>query len=124
MTEKIEKLFTEYINKITPKSVKVKVKSLHGGKGAITPIDSPGMEAAVIAMEKGFGKKPLFTRGGGSIPVVSSFQSILNAPTILLGFGLPDENIHSPDEHFNLINFHRGILSISHFYNEIAKIKK
>ena len=122
--EKIEKLFTEYINKITPKSVKVKVKSLHGGKGAITPIDSPGMEAAVIAMEKGFGKKPLFTRGGGSIPVVSSFQSILNAPTILLGFGLPDENIHSPDEHFNLINFHRGILSISHFYNEIAKIKK
>jgi acetylornithine deacetylase/succinyl-diaminopimelate desuccinylase-like protein len=122
--EKIEKLFTEYINKITPKSVKVKVKSLHGGKGAITPIDSPGMEAAVIAMEKGFGKKPLFTRGGGSIPVVSSFQSILNAPTILLGFGLPDENIHSPDEHFNLINFHRGILSVSHFYNEIAKIKK
>ncbi len=122
--EKIEKLFTEYINKITPKSVKVKVKSLHGGKGAITPIDSPGMEAAAIAMEKGFGKKPLFTRGGGSIPVVSSFQSILNAPTILLGFGLPDENIHSPDEHFNLINFHRGILSISHFYNEIAKIKK
>ncbi|MCB0727012.1 MAG: dipeptidase [Ignavibacteriae bacterium] len=122
--EKIEKLFTEYVNKISPKSVKVKIKSLHGGKGAITPIDSPGMEAAVTAMEKGFGKKPLFTRGGGSIPVVSSFQSILNAPTILLGFGLPDENIHSPDEHFNLINFHRGILSISHFYNEIAKINK
>ncbi|HMQ67886.1 MAG TPA: dipeptidase [Ignavibacteria bacterium] len=122
--EKIGKLFTDYVNKITPKSVKVKITSLHGGKGAITPIDSPGMEAAVTAMEKGFGKKPLFTRGGGSIPVVSSFQSILNAPTILLGFGLPDENIHSPDEHFNLINFHRGILSISHFYNEIAKINK
>lgn len=122
--EKIEKLFTDFVNKIAPKSVTVKVKSLHGGKGAITPIDSPGMEAAVIAMEKGFGKKPLFTRGGGSIPVVSSFQSILNVPTILLGFGLPDENIHSPDEHFNLINFHRGILTISHFYNEISKIKK
>lgn len=121
---KIEKLFTDYVNKITPNSVKVNILSLHGGKGAITPIDSPGMKAAVIAMEKGFGKKPLFTRGGGSIPVVSSFQSLLNAPTILLGFGLPDENIHSPDEHFNLINFHRGILSISHFYNEIAKINK
>ncbi len=122
--EKIEKLFTEYVNKISPKSVKVTVKSLHGGKGAITPIDSPAMDAAVEAMKKGFGKVPLFTREGGSIPVVSTFQSLLNAPTILLGFGLPDENIHSPDEHFNLDNFHKGILSISNYYNELSKIKK
>ena len=122
--EKIEKLFTEYVNKISPKSVKVTVKSLHGGKGAITPIDSPAMDAAVEAMKKGFGKIPLFTREGGSIPVVSTFQSLLNAPTILLGFGLPDENIHSPDEHFSLDNFHKGILSISNYYNELSKIKK
>ena len=122
--EKIEKLFTEYVNKISPKSVKVTVKSLHGGKGAITPIDSPAMDAAVEAMKKGFGKIPLFTREGGSIPVVSTFQSLLNAPSILLGFGLPDENIHSPDEHFSLDNFHKGILSISNYYNELSKIKK
>ncbi|HMS65843.1 MAG TPA: dipeptidase [Ignavibacteria bacterium] len=122
--EKIEKLFAEYVKKISPKSVKVIVKSLHGGNGAITPIDSPAMYAAVEALKKGFGKEPLFTREGGSIPVVSSFQTKLNAPVILLGFGLPDDNIHSPDEHFNLNNFHKGILSISHYYNELSKIKK
>lgn len=122
--EKIEKIFTEYVKKISPKTVKVTVKSLHGGKGAITPIDSPAMDAAVEAMKKGFGKTPLFTREGGSIPVVSTFQSLLNAPVILLGFGLPDDNIHSPDEHFSLDSFHKGILSISNYYNELSKIKK
>ncbi|MDQ3019115.1 MAG: dipeptidase [Bacteroidota bacterium] len=122
--EKIERLFTEYINKISPKSVKVNVKSLHGGKGAITPIDSPAMDAAVEALKKGFGKEPVFTREGGSIPVVNTFQTLLKAPTILLGFGLPDENAHSPDEHLNLSNFHKGILSISHYFNELSKIKK
>lgn len=122
--EKIEKLFIEYVKKVAPKSVKVEVKSLHGGKGAITPIDSPAMDAAVEALKKGFGKEPLFTREGGSIPVVNTFQTLLKAPTILLGFGLPDENAHSPDEHLNLNNFHRGILSISHYFNELSKIKK
>lgn len=120
--EKIEKLFTEYVKKISPKSVKVNVKSLHGGKGAITPIDSPGVDAAVEALKKGFGKEPVFTREGGSIPVVNTFQTLLNAPTILLGFGLPDENAHSPDEHLNLTNFHKGILSIAHYFNELSKI--
>jgi len=121
--EKIEKLFKEFVSKITPKSVKVKVSSLHGGKGAITPLDSPGIDAAVEALKQGFGKKPVFTREGGSIPVVNTFRTLLNAPTILLGFGLPDENAHSPDEHLNLNNFHRGILSISHYFNELSKIK-
>jgi acetylornithine deacetylase/succinyl-diaminopimelate desuccinylase-like protein len=119
---KIEKLFTDYIKKITPKSVKVTVKSLHGGKGAITPIDSPAMDAAVEALRKGFEKEPVFMREGGSIPVVNTFQTLLNAPTVLLGFGLPDENAHSPDEHLDLNNFYRGILSISHYYNELSKI--
>ncbi|MEP7146671.1 MAG: dipeptidase [bacterium] len=122
--EKIEKLFTEFVIKNTPKSVKVKVTSLHGGKGAITPLDSPGIDAAVEALKKGFGKRPVFIREGGSIPVVNTFQTLLKAPTILLGFGLPDENAHSPDEHLNLNNFHRGILSISHYFNELSKIKK
>ncbi len=120
--EKIEKLFTDFVKKISPDSVKVTVKSLHGGKGAITPIDSPGVNAAVEALKKGFGKSPVFTREGGSIPVVNTFQTLLNAPTILLGFGLPDENAHSPDEHLNLNNFHNGILSIAHYFNELSKI--
>ncbi|MBK9333596.1 MAG: dipeptidase [Ignavibacteria bacterium] len=122
--EKIEKLFTDYVNKISPDSVKVKVISLHGGKGAITPIDSPAIDAAVEALRLGFGKTPVFTREGGSIPVVNTFQTLLEADTILLGFGLPDENAHSPDEHLNLSNFQRGILSVAHYFNELSKIKK
>lgn len=121
--KKIEKLFTEYVKKISPGTVKVQVKSLHGGNGAITPLDSPAMDAAVEALKKGFDKTPLFTREGGSIPVVNTFQTLLNAPVILLGFGLPDENAHSPDEHLNLKNFQRGILSIAHYLNELSKIK-
>lgn len=121
--EKIEKLFTDFVNKIAPKSVKVVVKSLHGGKGAITPIDSPAIKAAVEALKKGFGKEPVFAREGGSIPVVNTFKELLNSPTVLLGFGLPDENAHSPDEHLNLNNFHRGILSIAHYFNELSKVK-
>lgn len=121
--EKIEKLFTDYVKKIAPKSVKVEVISLHGGNGAITPIDSPAMDAAVEALKKGFGKDPVFIREGGSIPVVNTFQKLLKAPVILLGFGLPDENAHSPDEHLNLSNFHRGILSVTHYLNELSKIK-
>lgn len=121
--EKIEKLFTDYVKKISPKTVKVVVKSLHGGKGALTPLDSPAMGAAVIAMKKAFGKEPLFTREGGSIPVVNVFQTILEAPTILLGFGLPDENAHSPDEHLNLKNFHKGILTTAYYLDELSKLK-
>ncbi|MEO6695241.1 MAG: M20/M25/M40 family metallo-hydrolase, partial [Ignavibacteria bacterium] len=122
--EKIEKLFSEYVKKIAPGSVRIEVRSLHGGKGAITPLDSPAIDAAVEALKKGFGKEPVFVREGGSIPVVNTFQTILNSPTVLLGFGLPDENAHSPDEHLNLKNFHRGILSIAHYLNELSKIKK
>ena len=120
--EKIERLFEEYVKKISPKTVKVVVKSLHGGNGALTPLDSPAMKAAVVAMKKAFGKDPLFTREGGSIPVVNVFQTILNAPTILLGFGLPDENAHSPDENFDLGNFHKGIITAAYYLDELSKL--
>jgi acetylornithine deacetylase/succinyl-diaminopimelate desuccinylase-like protein len=120
---RIGKLFEEYVKKISPPSVKIKVTDLHGGKPAVTPIDSPAIDAAVTALEKGFRKRPVFVKEGGSIPVVNTFQSILNAPVVLLGFGLPDENAHSPDEHLNLSNFHRGILSIANYFNELSKIK-
>jgi acetylornithine deacetylase/succinyl-diaminopimelate desuccinylase-like protein len=120
---RIGKLFEEYVKKISPPSVKIQVTDLHGGKPAVTPIDSPAIDAAVTALEKGFGKRPVFVKEGGSIPVVNTFQSILKAPVVLLGFGLPDENAHSPDEHLNLSNFHRGILSIANYFNELSKIK-
>lgn len=120
---KIEKLFTDFVKKIAPKTMKVEVKGLHHGKGAITPIDSEWIRAASKAMEQGFGKKPVFIREGGSIPIVVTFEEILGVSTVLLGFGLPDENAHSPDEHLNLNNFQRGIITSSIFYNELANLQ-
>jgi len=120
--EKIAELFESYVKKITPKGVKVKITNLHGGNPSITPIDTPAIKAARIALKKGFGVEPVFIREGGSIPIVSSFKEILGADTVLLGFGLPDENAHSPDEHFDLENFHYGILSVAYFYEELSKI--
>ncbi len=113
------KLFEKHLKKIAPKSVKVEVRALHGGEPAITPIDSPGVQAAVVALEKGFGKKPLYQREGGSIPIVVQFKKILGLDTVLLGFGLPDENAHAPDEFINLDNFFGGMRTSAHFYSEL-----
>jgi acetylornithine deacetylase/succinyl-diaminopimelate desuccinylase-like protein len=118
------KLFEKYIKKIAPKTVKVKVRNLHGGEPAITPIDSPGVRAAVAALEKGFGKKPLYQREGGSIPIVVQFKQLLGLDTVLLGFGLPDENAHAPDEFINLENFFGGIRTSAHFFNELPAYLK
>ena len=120
--EKIAKLFENYINKITPKSIKVKVTSLHGGKPSVTAIDTPAIKAAVTALKKGFGVEPVFFKEGGSIPIVNSFNEELGADAILLGFGLPDDNIHSPNEKFDLGNFYRGIITVAYYYNELSKI--
>lgn len=119
---KIAKLFAKHFLKIAPKTVKVKVRALHGGEAAITPIDSPGVQTAVVALEKGFGKKPLYQREGGSIPIVVQFKQILGLDTVLLGFGLPDENAHAPNEFINLDNFFGGIRTAAHFYNELPAI--
>jgi len=121
--KKIENLFINYIKKISPETVKVEVTALHSGNGSITPIDTPAVKAAVTALKKGYNKKPVFMREGGSIPIVNTFKKLLNADTILLGFGLADENAHSPDEHFDLKNYHRGILSISYYLNELANLE-
>ncbi len=116
---KIAKLFEKHIKKIAPKSVTVTVRNLHGGEAAITPIDSPGVRAAVSALEKGFGKKPLYQREGGSIPIVVQFKKVLGLDTVLLGFGLPDENAHAPDEFLCLDNYYGGIRTVAHYYNEL-----
>jgi len=122
--DEVAKLFSAYIKKITPKSCSVDVRYLHGGEAAITPLESPGVRAAVRALEKGFGKKPLYQREGGSIPIVVQFKEILGLETVLLGFGLPDENAHAPDEFINLQNFFGGIRTVAHFYNELPRFYK
>jgi len=111
------KLFERHIRTMAPKSVSVTVRSLHGGDPALTPIDSPGVRAAVDALEVGFGKKPLYQREGGSIPIVVQFKKLLKIDTVLLGFGVPDENAHAPDEFLHLPNFFGGIRTSAHFLN-------
>lgn len=120
--KKIEKLFTKFIKKIAPPTVQVIVKGLHHGKPAITPLNSKWIGAASRALKQAYGKDTVFIREGGSIPIVVTFREVLGAPAVLLGFGQPDENAHSPDEHLSLDNFYKGIITSSIFYNELAKL--
>lgn len=119
---KAARLFERHIKSIAPASVQVTVRSLHGGEPAITPIESPGVRAAVIALERGFGKKPLYQREGGSIPIVVQFKKLLKIDTVLLGFGLPDENAHAPDEFLHLPNFYGGIRTVAHFMDVLPEM--
>ena len=120
--DKVAELFEKYVMKIAPKSVKVKVTSLHGGKPSVTAIDTPAIKAAVKALKDAFGVDPVFFKEGGSIPIVNSFNEVLGADAILLGFGLPDDNIHSPNEKFDLNNFYKGISTVAYYYDELSKI--
>ena len=119
--DKIAKLFEEYVKKVAPKTVEVKVTRMHGGKPWMTEFDNKYVQAAGRAIEKGFGKTPVFNREGGSIPVVATFQEILGLPSVLFGVGLPDENAHAPNEKLDLANFHGGIIASAFLYDEVAK---
>lgn len=123
-SKKVSALFQKYIRKIAPPGVTVAVHALHGGEPAITPIDSPGVRAAYAALEKGFGRKPLYQREGGSIPIVVQFKKLLKIDTVLLGFGLPDENAHAPNEFLLLSNFFGGIRTVAHFLNDLPAFMK
>jgi len=119
----IAQLFEAYVKKVAPKTVEVKVTRMHGGKPWITEYNNPYVQAAGRAIEKGFGKPPVFCREGGSIPVVSTFQEVLGVPAVLFGVGLPDENAHAPNERLDLSNFHNGVVSAAILYDEIRAIK-
>jgi acetylornithine deacetylase/succinyl-diaminopimelate desuccinylase-like protein len=118
--DKIAKAFEDYVRKVAPKSVEVTVTRLHGAKPWLTEYDSPYVQAAGRAIEKGFGRPPVFCREGGSIPVVSTFQAELNLPSVLFGVGLPDENAHAPNEKLDLDNFHNGVVASAILYGEIS----
>jgi acetylornithine deacetylase/succinyl-diaminopimelate desuccinylase-like protein len=120
--DKIAQLFDDYLHKIAPKTVDVKVTRMHGGKPWMTEFDNKYVRAAGRAIEQGFGKSPVFNREGGSIPVVSTFQEELGVPSVLFGVGLPDENAHAPDEKLDLGNFHNGIIASAYLYQEIASL--
>jgi acetylornithine deacetylase/succinyl-diaminopimelate desuccinylase-like protein len=119
--KKIEKLFQKHFEGLAPKSVKVKVTALHGGSPVVVPTNSKEYKAAEKALEQVFGKKPLPQRGGGSIPIVAMFDEVLNAKSVLMGFGLDSDDIHSPNEHYGLFSFYKGIETIPYFYKFYAE---
>jgi len=114
----ISKKITAYINQICPPSVRVKVDILHGGNPVLMPIDSKGVKVAMEALKDAFGKESVFMREGGSIPIVGTFAEVLKAPTVLMGMGLPGDNIHSPNESFAIDNFYGGIRASAYFIDK------
>jgi acetylornithine deacetylase/succinyl-diaminopimelate desuccinylase-like protein len=118
--KKIAKLFKSYINKIAPRTVKLNIKDLHGAYPIATSLDDNATISAANALSKVFGKKTVFMREGGSIPIVVTFAKKLKASPVLMGMGLDSENLHSPNEHFNLDHFQLGILSSAYFLNEYS----
>lgn len=119
--KEISDLFTKHFISIAPKSVKVKVTALHGGQAAVTPTDSKAFKAASAAFEEVWGKRPIPTRDGGSIPIVALFKKELGLDTVLMGFGLDSDAIHSPNEHYGIRNFVLGIETITAFYKHFSK---
>lgn len=123
-SDKITKLFSDHFKKIAPKSVKVEVRPHHGGEPVVTPTDSVAYKAASKAIETTFGKKPIPTRGGGSIPIVALFEKELGLKSVLMGFGLDSDLIHSPNEHYGIFNYMKGIETIPIFFRNFAELSK
>ena len=122
--EKIAELFTAHFNSIAPECVKVKVTALHGGEAYGSSTNSPAYKAAAQALETTFGKQPVPFRSGGSIPIIATFEKVLGIKSILMGFGLESDAIHSPNENFPLYNLFKGIETMPYFYENFAKAAK
>ena len=114
---KISQMFADYILSIAPDTVQVKMTPMHGGQGYVCPISLPAYQAAEKGFEIAFGKKPLAVRRGGSIPIISTFEQVLGVKTVLMGFGLESDAIHSPNENFSLDIFRKGIEAVIVFHN-------
>ena len=119
--EEISRSFINYMHTLAPKGVRVKVTPMHGGEGYVCPIDIPAYRAAEKGFETAFGKRPLAARRGGSIPIIAAFEKILGCKTILMGFGLEQNAIHSPNESMDLEVWRKGIIAVSEFYREFSK---
>ena len=122
IADKITRLVERHIRKLLPKTVKFKLDVHSQGKPWVAPYTHPFFEVAHDALEKGFGKRAVFIREGGSIPFVTQMYDTFKVPCILLGFGLPDENAHAPDEHISLENYFGGIKAVAQFYEGLGKL--
>ena len=123
-SKEIAALFTSHFMRIAPPYVQVQVRELHGGEPVVTPTESVAYRAAERAIETTFGRKPIPTRGGGSIPIIALFEDVLGLKTVLMGFGLDNDNIHSPNEKYDVLNFQKGIETIPHFHTFFAEMNK
>ncbi len=119
--KKITKLFTDHIKKLTPKGVEIKVKVHSSGPACVVSTDNPYIKASTEAMHDVFKKDTVYIRSGGSIPIVADFQKVLNVPSVMMGFGLPDDNLHAPNEKFHIPNFYKGIESIVRMFEKIGQ---
>lgn len=124
ISQEISDMFSDHFKKIAPAGVTVKVTPHHGGEPVVTPTDSVAYQAAAKAIQATFGKDPIPTRGGGSIPIVALFEKVLGLKTVLLGFGLDNDNIHSPNEKYDLFNYYKGIETLPFFHKYFAKAQK
>jgi acetylornithine deacetylase/succinyl-diaminopimelate desuccinylase-like protein len=121
--DKIAELFTRYVQSIAPKGVKVEVENLHGAMPVVVEAQGPIVEAAMEAMREIWGARPVRIREGGSIPIVASFSEVLQAPVLLLGFGLNDDGLHSPNEKFNISHFYNGIRSVARLLDRLGEVR-
>jgi acetylornithine deacetylase/succinyl-diaminopimelate desuccinylase-like protein len=121
VSDEITTLFQKHFESIAPKGVRVEVRPHHGGEPVVTPTDSKAYKAASDAMTKTYGKKPIPTRGGGSIPIVALFEKELGVKTVLMGFGLDSDALHSPNEHYGVFNYFKGIETIPYFHHYFAQ---
>lgn len=124
VSDEIADLFSKHFESLAPASVQVKVTPHHGGEPVVTPTDSTAYKAAAKAIETAFGKTPIPTRGGGSIPIIALFERILGLKTVLMGFGLDNDNIHSPNEKYDIANYYKGIETIPYFHKFYAEMSK
>ncbi|MBQ5533230.1 MAG: M20/M25/M40 family metallo-hydrolase, partial [Bacteroidales bacterium] len=120
--QKISRMFKEYFEAAAPDCVQVKVTPSHGGAAYVTPLDTPAYRAAEKAMTETYGKRPIPTRSGGSIPIVAGFEKILGIKSVLMGFGLGSDDIHAPNENYPLQQFFKGIETIPYFYENFAEL--
>ncbi|EFH87431.1 dipeptidase [Ktedonobacter racemifer] len=120
ISKEIFRLFEKAVHNAAPEGVNVTVRNLHGGEGLVVDLDNPAMVAATQALKETYGKEPIYLREGGSIPVAALFNEILHVPVVLMGFGLPDDNLHAPNEKYSLAQFYRGIRTVARFLQNLA----
>ena len=123
-TNKISALFQKYFESVAPKGVKITVKPHHGGEPFVVSAENPAYIAASKAMEETYGKKPVPTRGGGSIPIVALFEDVLGIKSVLFGFGLDSDALHSPNEKYDIYNYYKGIETLPLFHKYYAELSK